>query len=868
MSDQNEEYELFASCLAGVESLLAEELKTLGALRVRPLPAGVSFYGDVITAYRVCLWSRLASRVTLMVARFPSRDSNELYENAMMVPWSQVIARGATIAVTAFGTNENLHNTQFTALRLKDAICDSLRKERGLRPKVDTANPDASFDIRLRDNKATVSLDLSGGSLYKRPYLFDDDSSDASVMCARAAALLSRMGWNASSAANAVLLDPVCGSGELLAEAASLATDRAPGLGRRNWGFRGWIKHDAAVWQTLTREADERFQAGLLQAAAGELISEARASVKGFDTARIAGCAASSPRISRARRRVRKAGLSSIVSIVSSEADLPVACRPGASRAASLPFVEEPLQLENARKAGAEDERRTCELEARLPEVAEVVEALKAPEASKTPEASDKAAQVEGEQVVREQLDGSHALHERGSLACVVASILSSAADPADARRQTEAAAFTSACFDLSARYGLDSCLFGLVSSCGVRERFGIDPAWETTLGAGRVETDAVVFDRPPAQMFTISIPDLASGAERPVQVLMEGSGQFAARLRKVFKERRKWARDEGATCYRVYDADLPEYSCAIDVYEGEGRAQGVRYVHVAEYAPPPEIDIVKANSRFFDILTVIPVVMDVRPDHVFSKVRRRSPGGKQYASDERRNYVTQVGEGGFLFEVDLAGYLDTGLFLDHRLTREMICSMAKGTRFLNLFAYTGAATVYAAGGGAIQTTTVDMSWTYLDWARRNMKLNGFDGSEHAYERADAVSWVREARRDARRFDLIFVDPPTFSNSKTLGKRTWDVQRDHAELLIGVSRLLSQDGQAVFSCNLRSFKPDYEKLERYGVEIEEISAQTIPHDFERNPRVHKCYLVRRVPQPKRELTSAYHEGYASERADA
>lgn len=207
---------------------------------------------------------------------------------------------------------------------------------------------------------------------------------------------------------------------------------------------------------------------------------------------------------------------------------------------------------------------------------------------------------------------------------------------------------------------------------------------------------------------------------------------------------------------------------------------------------------------------------------------------------------MTTIEEGGYTFEVDLNGRLDTGIFLDHRITRSLVGKRAQDARFLNLFAYTGTATVYAAGGGARSTVTVDLSQTYLEWADRNMLANGFDGSEHSFERGDVMRWLTDARRSGRRFDVIFVDPPTFSNSKSMGRRTWDVQRDHVELLINVTRLLSEEGEAVFSCNLRSFKPDLQKLERYGVVLEDVSADTIPADFARTPKIHKCYIVTRA----------------------
>mgnify|MGYP002122557519 FL=1 len=170
----------------------------------------------------------------------------------------------------------------------------------------------------------------------------------------------------------------------------------------------------------------------------------------------------------------------------------------------------------------------------------------------------------------------------------------------------------------------------------------------------------------------------------------------------------------------------------------------------------------------------------------------------------------------------------------------------ARGKRFfLNLFAYTGTATCYAADAGVEETVTVDLSNTYLDWAERNMEQNGFVGPDHHYVRADVMSWIRDMRQTRNRWDLIFCDPPTFSNSSKMGRRTWDVQRDHVELLVGLSRLLSREGEAIFSCNLRTFRPDIEELARAGVVLTDITDETIPEDFARNKKIHHCYLVKR-----------------------
>ena len=271
--------------------------------------------------------------------------------------------------------------------------------------------------------------------------------------------------------------------------------------------------------------------------------------------------------------------------------------------------------------------------------------------------------------------------------------------------------------------------------------------------------------------------------------------------------------------------------------------------MHIAEYAPPKNIDVAKSARRLASCMAVVPAVLEVDPDMVFAKRRVRAKGGSQYAGEEGRapeahgKIVTS--EGGLLFELDLAPYLDMGLFLDHRITRGLVRKLSADRRFLNLFAYTGTASVYAAAGGAFETTTVDLSNTYLQWAQRNMELNGFTGEKHKFVRADVLSWVSEMRHSKNRWDLIFVDPPTFSNSAKMGKRSWDVQRDHAELLIDVSRLLTRKGAAVFSCNLRNFELDRAVLEKAGVEVSDITAKTIPEDFSRNSKVHHCYILRR-----------------------
>ena len=369
----------------------------------------------------------------------------------------------------------------------------------------------------------------------------------------------------------------------------------------------------------------------------------------------------------------------------------------------------------------------------------------------------------------------------------------------------------------------------------------------------------------------TIMVPDGAGGAEHAVEVWDGAAAQFAARLRKVAKERRKWAAKAGVISYRLYDADLPDYALAIDRYADADTGEAA--IHVAEYQAPSHVDEERARHRLEDALAIIPAALGVPEARVFAKTRRRDKGGSQYAlnrEERRSNFIFYTAEPAFngeplRLEVDMNGYLDTGLFLDHRTTRQLVGAevarrVAEGTppRFLNLFAYTGSASVHAAAAGAISTCTVDLSSTYLAWATRNMAANGFAGvtmeregdrevavTTHLFERGDTLTWLARAQMLGRTFDVIFVDPPTFSNSKAMGERTWDVQRDHVALLKAVRQVMAPGAICFFSNNLRSFSPDVDALARAGIALRDITASTVAPDFSRTPKMHVCYTFLR-----------------------
>lgn len=305
----------------------------------------------------------------------------------------------------------------------------------------------------------------------------------------------------------------------------------------------------------------------------------------------------------------------------------------------------------------------------------------------------------------------------------------------------------------------------------------------------------------------------------------------FANRLAKMHKHFGKWARRQGITCYRVYDNDIPGTPLAIDIYEN--------IVHVAEYARDHGMEPAEHAAWLDGCLQVISEVLDVSPDLIYLKYRQRQKGLRQYERFSRVGSEYIVRENGLRFLIKPADYLDVGLFLDHRNTRQMVRQEAGGKRFLNLFAYTGSFTVYAAAGGATETLTVDMSNTYLQWADRNLSLNGFAGQQHRLLQADVLAWLEQPPRE--QFDLIVLDPPTFSNSKRMDD-TLDIQRDHVMLLNRTLRLCAPGGTVYFSTNYRRFKLWEEEIR--ASEIKDISKQTVPEDF-RNKKIHYCFKIKK-----------------------
>jgi 23S rRNA (guanine2445-N2)-methyltransferase / 23S rRNA (guanine2069-N7)-methyltransferase len=713
-------HRLFATCPKGIESLLADELRVLGAESVKETRAGVAFESALATAYRACLWSRLASRVLLTLARFPAASAEALYAGVQGLRWSEHLDAHSTLAVDFTGTGSGITHSRFGALKVKDAIVDQLRDESGARPSVDTERPDVRVNVYLHRDEAVLSLDLSGESLHRRGYR--TEAVEAPLKENLAAAILLRAGWPAIAARGGAFVDLMCGSGTLPIEAALIAGDIAPGLTRDYYGFLRWKQHDPALWDGLVAEAEARRAAGL----AG------LPPIRGYDREARA--------VRYARENVAGAGLGQHVVITRRELS---ATTPEQAAATGLIVVNPPY----GERIG---------------------------EASELP-----ALYAELGTQLKKNFPGWRAAVFTGNP-------------------------------ELGKHMGLRAKRYHTL----------FNGAIECRLLHFEITEAAVVEERPP----------------RPFEIRPGTSAEmFANRLRKDLQHFGRWARRREISCYRLYDADLHEYNLAIDVYESDKR-----YVHVQEYEAPDTISPDKARRRLQHALAVIPLVLGIPREQVFFKLRRRQKGGGQYEKLGEAGEFHEVREGPCRFLVNFTDYLDTGLFLDHRDTRAMLGELAKGKRFLNLFGYTGTATVRAALGGAAATTTVDMSRTYLDWARRNFALNGLSEKQHELIQADVLVWLKENR--SRRHGLIFLDPPTFSRSKRM-EDTLDVQRDHAALIADAAALLEPGGILIFSTNLRKFKIDRAALA--GITVEDITRRTIPKDFERDPKVHQCFRITR-----------------------
>jgi 23S rRNA (guanine2445-N2)-methyltransferase / 23S rRNA (guanine2069-N7)-methyltransferase len=596
-------------------------------------------------------------------------------------------------------------------LRIKDAIVDQFRKRFGTRPNVDAYLPDIRINLHVQGTEASLSLDFSGESLHRRGYR--TGGGDAPLKETLAAAIVSLSGWLQHTDTEPILLDPMCGSGTLLIEAALMLSNSAPGLQRKVFGFMAWNKHDQPLWERLVQEALDK---------EGQGLPETWPQFIGYD--------ADPKVVATARQNVIAAGLREVI-------------------------VIKQRQLARVQSPGPTG----CMLT--------------------NPPYGERLSEKEAVKYLYRSLGRTFRTHFKGW------------------------------------RLGFFTANPDLAEMTRM--------VWEQRhrLYNGPIKCQLLVGSE--SQIVEHS-PHIWS----PLALDTDSPGQdFANRLIKNCAIILPWAKEEQITCFRIYDGDIPEYNLAIDFYE--------EWIHVQEYAPPTTVDQEKAEQRFSLALQVIRSVFNVPRSRIFIKTRQKQKGTQQYQKKEGTGPLLEVHEGGGRFLVNFTDYLDTGLFLDHRITRARLAQLAQGKTFLNLFGYTGSATIYAAMGGATATTTVDISDTYLARASANLALNGFGGPLHQTVEADCMEWLRY---NHERYGLIFVDPPTFSNARHR-KQTFDIQNDHLALLRLAMQHLARGGVLIFSTNFRKFKLEESLFQEFAVQ--EISEETIPRDFQRNSRIHRCW---------------------------
>lgn len=867
-------YEFFATCPRGFEQLLARELASLQLERIRPLSGRVSFFATVPDGYRACLCSRIASRIICVIARVDASCAEELYHNVCAIRWEDHITQYTRIAVSAHGTNTKLTNTQFVALKTKDAIVDTCLAHTGWRPEIDVHSPNLTIDVHLSQNRATVGIDFSGTALCIRGYerklaaprpqgagkssvrggfsgrgisdrgflaanSFDKRTSAAASPSLRsdyACALLSYARWFATCRhPHPTLVVLSTSHKELIVEAVAQALGVAPGKQRMHWGFEGWKQHNAQSWKRALAQSETH------ERAQQEQVGRVHVQVLTID-------AAHTMRTDALIAALRSYGVNpDYVDIRSAPLDASarsanvIAQKTAGTNASAATNEQEPCYIADVTAAHVHNDASCCQALAQLRSFIAYVDAQ-----------AQTQAQEQLETGATEPVSANTQLQEQTQPQAQTqpAAVVYAPADLLALLRETH---YPMQQEPLLTQKGRDSMTFAQL-----REN-------------ARTRTHVVLAG------------DFSNGEKRTYSVLDEGAQQFADRLKKMYKQRRSAAQAQDVSCYRIYDCDLPDFALSIDMYTedagylsefGRGHHEPAQFLMIDEYAAPREIDANKAKRRLYDAIQLASLICNVPYTRIYVHKRTRAKGGSQYSeqaqslktapkarmnsSDDRdgRGALTRIpagahliDEGGLCFEVNFTERHDCGIFLDLRDIRSEIREMAKQThgskRFLNLFAYTGTSTCYAADGGAKFTTTVDMSAPSLAWAQRNMARNGFTGSEHEFVQADVLEWVQDMRHSANRWDLILCDVPTFSNSSRMKRSSWDVQRDHAELIITLSRLLTKNGKAIFSCNLRTFTLDADTLAKARVHVEPLGNASVPFDFARSKHVHHAFIITR-----------------------
>ncbi len=780
--------DLIATSTMGLEAVVSRELAQLGyENRIEGL-GRVAFTADEVAICHANLWLRTCGRVLLKMGAFQATDFGQLFDQTCTLPWERWIPSDGAFPVDGRCQKSRLSSVPACQRIVKKAIAERLLKAHRT-PRLEETGASYQVEVSLLKDEVTLTIDTSGSGLHKRGYR--PLVGQAPLRETLAAGLVLLSFWKAGRP----FLDPFCGTGTIPIEAAMIGRNMAPGLGRR-FAAEDWPTLPTRLWNDARRQARDLVRPKLEE--------------------RILGTDIDAAALELARFHAGQAGVAQDIHFQQRDFHDLLSKRQFGCLVTNPPYAE--------RLGTAE------EIERLYRDMPNVLRRLK------TWSIFILTAYPDFEALVGQQADRRRKLYN-SRIECTYYQFHGPRPADEQQRQAAEPAAAGSIVSDGSpatcAPCARDVSPEPESASSPVQETPRCRPPLVSATMTGS-EHQAAPPQGPAGSPKSLPLVRQAFGGL--TEKAMQQAEIFRNRLVKRARHLRRWPRKQGITCYRLYERDEPQVPLVVDRYED--------CLHITEYERPHDRSPAE-HADWLDLMARTAAdALEVDRDKVFLKRRERQRGTRQHErlGDENRLFV--VHEGGLKFQVNLSDYVDTGLFLDHRITRSMVRQEAEGKRFLNLFGYTGAFTVYAAAGGAESTVTVDLSNTYLQWARQNLALNDLDGPVHHFVRSDAMEYLGHLPGKPC-FDLAVVDPPTFSNSKRT-EDIWEVQRDHAALLDAVFQRMAPGGVVYFSTNFRRFKLAEGELE--GVTVREISRQTVPPDF-RNRRIHRCWRMVRASDP-------------------
>ncbi|CAL4323877.1 bifunctional 23S rRNA (guanine(2069)-N(7))-methyltransferase RlmK/23S rRNA (guanine(2445)-N(2))-methyltransferase RlmL [Buchnera aphidicola] len=683
---------LFASTFFGCEKLLEKELFLLGAKNLKIITGGIYYEGTDVTLYNSLLWSRIATKVFLCIKKFTIKNNNDLYIHIRKINWTKILNSEKNFSVVCKNINNNTQKNLLMSLKIKNIIFNQFYQKYYTCPKVNLINPDLLVVLFSVENMIHIMLDLSGDALYKRGYrLF---SKNTTIQENLSAAIILTSGWKK----NIPLIDPMCGSGTLVIEAAMISSDKAPGLDRKKWGFQSWKGYRKNIWEKVLKEAQERFKIGIKNCFKNYHI--------GYDY--------DSNIIQIAQKNAIKANLETIINF------------------------------------------STCNLNN-----------LKNP--------------------YNEKNHGIIISHP-----------------PCESKNNTES--------NLISLY----VQLGFISKKYFKNwKLAILSSSKFLLSFLQMQSYEKIFFKNSSLEYILKKYKIFSNICNDRDFIED----YKNRLKKNIIELKKWTDYKEIECFRIYDADLPNYKIIIDVYK--------EWIVIQEYQAPKIINYKKAHKRLCNAIFYSKEILSISINNIVIKVRKKQKNNQQYQKLFEKNTFFIVKEYHTKLLVNLVDYLDTGLFLENRLVRKLLGEMSKGKDFLNLFAYTGTASVYAGLGNAKSTTTIDISKTYIKWSIRNMSINNLIGNKHYFIQKDCLKWIISTNK---KFDLIFFNPPNFSNSKRMDK-CFELKRDYINILINLKKILRKNGNIIFSSSVNNFEINYNDIKNINLHAKKITNLVKSKDF-------------------------------------